>query len=539
MHNLARIVHFFRTLLGVFAVLAASSTAIAKPRVIVMSDIGGTEPDDKQSFIRLLLYSNELDIVGLIGANSQFGATRGDSTQFINIINQWNAVRPNLLLHADGWPTADELKAVVCEGQRQVVGMAGVGEDWDTAGSQWIIERLQDDDERPLWVLAWGGINTLSQALWRIQQSDRSQAEKDALVAKLRVYDIAGQDDSGAWIAHTFPDIFYIRSGKQFMSFSYRRDWQGQPQQDGDLTVVNWNWFIANVRAHPPYGTNYPSAAYMFEGDTPSFLYLLDNGLGSPEHPDYGSWGGRFSAEKVSPPTRYSGKDNSAYMPAYMYNDTETDAIDFQGTGYNTIFTPLWRWRYDYQNDFAARMNWTVATTFTAANHEPVAVVQGDATTLPVRQQVLAGQTVTLSATGSTDPDADTLTYEWWNYAEVGTLATEIDPADAGAAVTTITVPADALPGDAIHMVLTLRDDGTPVLTSYRRVILDVVADLEPPVLTTGWADGAVTLEWEGDAVFETADDPSGPWLAPDPQPVSPYTVPASTPSPTFYRLSR
>ena len=57
------------------------------PRVVVMSDIGGTEPDDQESFVRLLLDANELDLVGLIGANSQFGINRGDTRVFEWIID--------------------------------------------------------------------------------------------------------------------------------------------------------------------------------------------------------------------------------------------------------------------------------------------------------------------------------------------------------------------------------------------------------------------------------------------------------------------
>ena len=329
-----------------------------KPRVVVMSDIGGTEPDDQESFVRLLLYANELDLVGLIGANSQFGINRGDTRVFERIIDAYSQVRPNLLLHAEGYPKPAYLKSIIRSGQNLHIGMDGVGRGATTLGSRLIADELKKADERPLWVLAWGGINTLAQTLWDLREEHMPEAELRRLVAKLRVYDIAGQDDSGAWIANQFPEIFYIRAGDQFMAFSYRKDWAGQPSQDGDLSVVNASWYAKHVQSHGIYGRQYPNAVYMFEGDTPSFLYLVRNGLSDPEYPHFGSWGGRFTATKVSPVDRYMDKKEK-YLPAPMYNNA-ADRYVFRGKVFNNVYTPLWRWRHETQNDFAARMDWSM-----------------------------------------------------------------------------------------------------------------------------------------------------------------------------------
>ncbi|MFM8618331.1 MAG: nucleoside hydrolase-like domain-containing protein, partial [Opitutaceae bacterium] len=51
----------------------SADTAI-RPRVIVSSDIGGTDPDDFQSMVHLLLCADDLDLEGLI--SSPYGPGR-------------------------------------------------------------------------------------------------------------------------------------------------------------------------------------------------------------------------------------------------------------------------------------------------------------------------------------------------------------------------------------------------------------------------------------------------------------------------------
>ncbi|TWU31191.1 DUF1593 domain-containing protein [Novipirellula artificiosorum] len=152
------------------AALFGRVTGEDKPRVVVMSDIGGTEPDDQESFVRLLLYSNELDLVGLIGANSQFGIHRGDTRVFERMIDAYSQIRPNLLVHAEGYPKPAYLKSIIRSGQNRHIGMDGVGQGATTDGSRLIADELKKADERPVWVLAWGGVNTLAQTLWDLRE---------------------------------------------------------------------------------------------------------------------------------------------------------------------------------------------------------------------------------------------------------------------------------------------------------------------------------------------------------------------------------
>src|SRR6056297_845128 len=147
-----------------------SSGAENRQRIIILSDISGlNEPDDTQSFIRFLLYSNEFDIEGIIGTGSKYGPSRGDITYFERLIDAYGQVNNNLQLHSGGYPTVNRLKSVLRHGQRGIVGMEGVGNGKNTPGSDLIIESLCKEDTRPLWVCAWGASGTIAQALWDIK----------------------------------------------------------------------------------------------------------------------------------------------------------------------------------------------------------------------------------------------------------------------------------------------------------------------------------------------------------------------------------
>src|SRR6266700_4077456 len=78
------------------------------PRVVIISDIGN-EPDDQMSFVRLLLYSNELDLEAMIASTSTWQKAATHPETMHALIQAYGQVRPNLLLHARGWPEAAAL----------------------------------------------------------------------------------------------------------------------------------------------------------------------------------------------------------------------------------------------------------------------------------------------------------------------------------------------------------------------------------------------------------------------------------------------
>ncbi|KAL3484124.1 hypothetical protein BJX62DRAFT_244229 [Aspergillus germanicus] len=147
----------------------------------------------------------------------------------------------------------------------------------------------------------------------------------------------------------------------------------------------------------------YPDAEFILEGDTPSLLYMIPNGLSDPEHPEWGSWGGRYG------PVVF-GEGHFA--------DIVDTIVDGEGRTIMGSHVTVWRWREAFQKDFAARMRWGVTPSFTEANHAPVAVVNGIQGRRVIKMIVKAGDEVKLDASASCDPDGDNLTFTWWQYRE-------------------------------------------------------------------------------------------------------------------------
>lgn len=183
--------------------------AMEKERIIVLTDIEN-EPDDAMSLIRFLTYSNQWDVEGLVATTSRQQRNKIAAWRIREILTAYDKVRNNLEKHEKGYPTTDFLLSILKEGIPKF-GMEAVGEGMDSEASELIIQSVDADDSRPVWVLVWGGPNCLAQALWKINQT-RSPSEVDKFVAKLRVYTISDQDDSGPWIRKTFPNLFYIAS---------------------------------------------------------------------------------------------------------------------------------------------------------------------------------------------------------------------------------------------------------------------------------------------------------------------------------------
>lgn len=416
-----------------------------KTRVIVTTDIGGSDPDDQQSLVHLLTLLDRVDLEGFIYQHAWVSFNKGNEVKVVDgVLKAYEKVWSNLRVHSNGFPDVQTLQSLIKHGQQEAA-MAGVGEEKDSPGSELIIQIVDKDDPRPVWIAAWSGMNTLAQALWKVKQT-RIEAEVRKFVEKIRVYDILGQDDAGAWMVTEFPELIYIRNKEVY----------GWPPSD--------TWFKENVQSVGELGKQYPNRIWATEGDSPSFLYIIDNGLNYPEHPDWGGWGGRFDTKKKE------GIRSMDWVVRSNLDETKYDPYLMLGSsseGSNAIR----RWANDINNDFAARMIWTTTNRYEEANHHPIAVVGKDKTTDAIYKTVKVGKVIQLDASRSNDPDGDQLTYEWIFYQEPSSFKGKLE-FDKGLSEISIAIPMEAK-GKNIHLILRITDNGQPALTSYRRVILE------------------------------------------------------------------
>lgn len=444
-----------------------------RPRVFVLTDIEN-EPDDAQSLVRFMTYSNHWQVEGIVATTSNWQKDKTAEWRIFEILDAYEKVRSNLEVHEKGYPTIEYMKSIVKKGVPKF-GMLGVGKGQDSEGSEWLIGSFKKEDPRPIYVQVWGGANVLAQALWKMERT-LPTSEFNRILTKIRVYTISDQDDSGPWIRKNFPSIFYVVSpgyeengGGQY----HHATWVGisgdkfHGRFSGpDFTTVDNPWLDKHIREnHGPLGAQHPRTEFLMEGDTPSFLGLIDNGLNNPERPDFGGWGGRYEL----------------YIPAfkkYMYEpeirpiwtDAQDEVWSEITKQYHTSnHATIWRWREAYQNDFAARIDWSTTSDYSKANHPPV-VKLGHGTEIMIK----SGEKFLLSGAGTSDPDKNNLTYKWIHYKEVGTLNTnELKLEDADKQEAWFIAPKVDKVG-TIHFILAVTDDGTPSLTRYQRVVINV-----------------------------------------------------------------
>jgi len=449
-----------------------SATTNGRPRVIVTSD---GEIDDECSMVRFLLYANEWDIEGIVTSSSQYhshGHNWAGDDWIQPYLNAYAQVYPNLVKHDSAYPTPEYLR------QRTVLGNVKAEGEMDevTAGSQLIAKVLLDQtDDRPIWLQAWGGPNTIARALKTIEQQ---HPERMAEVAeKIRFFFIWEQDNTyqsyirPRWGKFGMPTII----SDQFLAIAYDRQRRAIPREMEKYFSAEWmNQNI--LQDHGPLLALYKAhddGRFRSEGDSPSFLHAIPNGLRSVVSPGWGGWGGRFVRvrdntwlDPVSEPG-YQYPDGRWYTGS-AWGRTRLKKEIANDAALTAYLKPQWRWIDAFQNDFAARADWCVKS-YAQANHPPV-VKLAHALDLNVRP----GQKVSLSTKGSADPDGDELTFRWWRYREADTYQGAIDIANAGKQDASFTVGGDGEKGKTIHVICEVTDNGTPPLTRYQRVVIEI-----------------------------------------------------------------
>ena len=423
-------------------------------RLIIETDAGG-DPDDEQSLVRFLLYANEWDIEGIIANRPLTRRPENKNPQDTGLgivrrlLDAYGQCRPNLVQHDARYPTKEFLW------QRTVAGYN------DTSDAvNLIVAAVDRDDPRPLWYSDWGtdngaATNNLKRALDRVRR-ERGPESYAKFKSKLR---LASADKFGEHTTTvTLPFAIWVNTfeppleGKRW----YHR-FSALTAQAGGFDLKR-----DVLTGHGPLGELYPTNTthWAKEGDTMTFLYLVPTGMNDPNEPLWGSWAGRYGPNENFPGKRY-----------YWANQTDV------WNGATNRDNTLARWAVDLQNDFRARLDWCVKPP-RETNHAPHAVVNGIGGKEILRMDARPGQEVPLDAGLSQDPDGDKLAYKWSIYREAGTYQGEVSLRDATSPRAVLPVPSDAA-GKTIHVVLAVRDSGTPPLATYRRVVVRVSSDPE------------------------------------------------------------
>lgn len=431
----------------------ASPVAAEEPervRILIETDAGG-DPDDEQSLVRFLLYANEWDVAGIVA--NRAGARAGENTNpertGLGIVRRqltaYGECWPNLVRHDPRYPSQEQLWS------RTVAGYE------DTADAvKLIIAEVDKADARPLWYADWGtdvgaAPNNLRRALDRVL-SERGPIGYAAFKGRIRLASANAFGEHTDQIEPAF--ALWVDTFRPELN---RKRWY---HLFSELTATAGGFDIErDVRTgHGPLGPLYPlnTTHRQKEGDSMTFLYLVPTGMNDPLRPNWGSWAGRYGANSNFPGRNY-------------YWANQSDSWNGSTSRDNTLA----RWAVAMQNDFAARMDWCVVSQFEQANHPPRAVLKGDATKRVLARTVKAGESVSLSAMGSNDPDDNPLKITWFAYPEAGTYDGSLELRALEGESTGFVAPAVKQP-QTVHVILQVQDQGTPSLFAYRRAVITI-----------------------------------------------------------------
>ena len=449
------------------------SVVLNKPRVIVLTD---AEIDDQCSMVRFLLYADDFNIDGIITTSSQYhshGHNWAGDHWIDPYLEAYSKVYPNLVENDSAYPTPDYIKAHTFLGNVKSEGDMSES----TPGSRHIVKVLLDkSNNQPIWFLAWGGINTLARALNTIQEQHPNQM---AYVAKkMRFFFIWEQDNT--YQSYIKPNwgkynILTIISD-QFQAIAY--DWKKIiPKEKQKVFTGTWmnNHILQN---HGPLCALYrahKNGDFRSEGDSPSFIYCILNGLrdGELNHPNWGSWGGRYKNVRANTWLDPVPEPGYKYPDGRWYTNTAWGRVHMRSYPKDKkliikYFKPVWSWVVPLQNDFAARADWCVKS-YKDANHPPIVRLKNG-----LNIMAKPGSKIQLSAKGTYDPDGNKLVYKWLQYKEAETYKGNVKIKNDGKRDASFMVPEDAPKGETIHVICEVKDDGTPQLTRYKRVVVRI-----------------------------------------------------------------
>jgi hypothetical protein len=491
----------------------------SKPRIIITAD---PELDDNNSLIRLLLYSSDLQVEGLIYASSGFhwkGDGKGtkwsvpnreynrfgqdlcpciswrwakDERFIHDAVEAYEKAYPNLKIHNQDYPSPAFLKANIRYGNIELDGEISK----NTPGSDLIRELILDDKPGQLFITAWGGQSTIARALKSIEEQYQFSIQWESIRKKISrkvvLLPSGDQDDTYAtYIKPHWPEIEY-RQFRKGPNYGYGAQLRATKE---DSVFLTSDWMTSHIWKKGPLGSLYRvwgDGKQMVKDDKFDYFGLsgfTDEQLKQQGYvvwmpvQEKGSWlgegdnhtfmnmlGNGLRAFESGFFGGWGGRSEPqmqefSFAPADssvqgMVNALSVASGTTTGYGYPNFFAAA-------QRDFASRMKWSTTPTYAKANHEPIVKVDG-----PLEVIVYAGQSLKLSGSLS-DPDGNIVFIKWWQFMLPDTQST-VDISSPTALQTMIQIPKEARPGAAYHIILEATDDGSPALTRYQRIVLTV-----------------------------------------------------------------
>ncbi|MGW8369317.1 MAG: nucleoside hydrolase-like domain-containing protein, partial [Gammaproteobacteria bacterium] len=402
------------------------------------------------------------------------------------VVDAYEAAYPNLLAQDPNYPTPEYLRTIIRDGNIEFDGVFAK----DTPGSDLIRSLILDDVPGPLYVMAWGGQSTIARALKSIQDEYEGTSEWEDLrrkiASKLILLTSGDQDDTGAdYIRPVWPDVYpkgVLRGG---IALGYGAQSRASAENADYYTAA---WMAEHVSGKGALGSVYrvwgdgkglvendifdyfglsgytddelralgyivwtpvqEKGSWLGEGDTFTYLNLLNFGLRAREDDSYGGVGGYRRPAGAGDPE-----------PGFLGDGQVADGSG--GPAYPDFFQVV-------QNDFAARLDWSTSPRYEDANHPPRVGIDG-----PADIVAFPGETVRLSGSAS-DPDGDSVALGWWQFEAVDSYEGRVPIIDPTAASSTLEIPDDAEAGQTIHMVLQATDDAPLPLTRYQRIIITI-----------------------------------------------------------------
>jgi Protein of unknown function (DUF1593) len=416
-------------------------------------------------------------------------------------VETYEQVYPNLRVHNPSYPTPADLKSKIRWGNVEFDGDISK----DSPGSDLIKTLLLDDEPGPIYLLAWGGQSTIARALKSIQEQYQATPQWSAIyqkVSRKAILSPSGdQDDTYRTYIHpNWPDIRLLPAGFGGVALGYEAQ---VSVSTPDSIYYSTEWTQANVSSRGAFGALYrvwgdgkqmvkgdvfdyfglsgysaaqlqaqgyivwtpprPKGEFLGEGDTFTYLNLIDNGLAGYEDATPGGWAGRG----LPAATAATGQRPLPQFTINTYDDLlrlqEMAAARPRPPRPEPDFTPA------AEHDFAARLLWSVTPAYAAANHEPRVSMNGSA-----RISARPGQTIQLDGVAS-DPDGNAVTVRWWRWKDVDTYPGQITFSNPDSLATNVRIPLDAAAGQTIQLMLEATDNGTPALTRYQRVVVSIV----------------------------------------------------------------